>query len=160
MKNENIEIIKPVFLTFALKLYGYTKKEYAKKCNITQYKLNKWNKEGVPKYAFNLLKQLAKKEGKHMITNRPKEIEIKPISQFTEKDLRTIKTAFWGKNCDPIDVVRKARRGNKQYIATILVNIFDRDAIWYIGKNNIRKNLDRVRDLIGDEFYIKYRKLT
>ncbi len=120
-----------------LKLYNLTKKEYAQKAKIPYDTVVGWKRKGnVPNYAFELLKRIA------YIEDRMPEPKFKKIKPQIDKELiKKVQVAFWGQDIDPIDIIKKARRGNKEYLTTIVKNIWTKEVVRLIGAKNLLKHL-------------------
>ena len=122
-----------------LKLYNLTKKEFALKTKIPYNTVAGWKRnDNVPGYAFELLKRIAYME------NRMPETAFKKIKpQINQELLKKVQVAFWGKDIDPEDVIKKARRGNKEYLTTIVNNIWTKDVVRLLGPKNILRHLPK-----------------
>jgi len=83
----------------ALKYHGMTKKEFAEKSEIPYDTVAGWKRSGnVPNYAFVLLKKIS------FIENpRRHQLKLLPVThiEITDKLVKEIQVAFWGKNYEP-----------------------------------------------------------
>ncbi len=140
----------------ALNIHGLTKKYFAQKTRIPYDTVAGWKRTGnIPEYAFMLLKKLVNDE--QLKTKRQKKV-ITP--QINERLIKRVEVAFWGKNYDMIDVVKKARRGNKKYIKTILTNVWVKDALQLLGPKVVLKNLEALRGEIPQNKYDTYQYMA
>jgi hypothetical protein len=109
----------------------------------------------VPKYAFMLLKKIINDEHR-----RPRVLTKKIKPEMTDRLLKQAEVAFWGKNYDIKDVIKKARRGNKEYLSIILTNVWIKDAVRLIGPKVILKHIEQIKDKIPQDRYLAYQYIT
>lgn len=124
----------------ALKRYETTKKTYAHFAKIPYDTVTGWERaKYVPPYAFELLKK--------MIFDRKLALQnthnYKRTRTEKEAGLRQVGVAFWGKNIDPENALTRAKRGNIKYLATILTNVYYKDALVLLGPQFILKHIEK-----------------
>ena len=136
----------------ALDIHGLTKKYFAHKVHIPYDTVVGWKRIGkIPEYAFMLLKKLVNDE--QLKVKKEKRV-ITP--KINERLIKRVEVAFWGKNYDMVDIVKKARRGNKKYFKIILTNIWIKDALQLLGPKAVLKNLEAVKGEIPQNKYDTY----
>ena len=144
---------KAIVLKEGLRIFKLTLEEFSKKSNIKIENLKEWiEKDDIPMFVFDALKQIARDEGR--------KIEPNPIEEeypYTKEDIyKMVKSAFWGKNYNPKEIIKKAKEGDEKFLIPLLVNLFEKDAIYIIGDKNLKKHLEKLKPLLPKRVYETY----
>ena len=133
----------------ALKYHGMTKKEFADKSEIPYDTVAGWKRSGnVPKYAFVLLKKIAFTEnpGKHQIKlTSPRRMKI------TNRLIKEIQVAFWGKNYQPTYILNEVKKGNPAFVKPFFENLFYGDILKLLPTEAIEKLLPTIDNLFKEQ---------
>ena len=145
----NMQKTKAYHFDQALKYHGLNKREFATKSKIAYDTVAGWKRSGnVPDYAFVLLKQLA-------FVHNPSahQKQLTPIKRITitDKLVKEIQVAFWGKNYDPDYILKEVKRGNEKFVKPFFENIYYKDILKLIPTKNIEKLLPVLEKIFKKE---------
>ena len=132
-----------------LKYHGMTKKEFADKSEIPYDTVAGWKRSGnVPKYAFVLLKKIA-------FTENPRKHQFKLLparhTNITDKLIKEIQVAFWGKNYEPTYILKEVKKGNPAFVKPFFENLFYGDILKLLPTKAIEKLLPTIDDLFKEQ---------
>lgn len=133
----------------ALKYHGINKRDFAQKCKIPYDTVAGWKRSGhVPDYAFVLSKQLAFLE--NTCTQRRK---AKPFIKVAmdEKLRKEIQVAFWGKEYDPLHILKEVKRSNVKFVKPFFENLYYKDILKLLSIKNIKKLLPTLKQIFKEE---------
>ena len=141
----------------ALKYHNITKKEFAEKSNIPYDTVTGWKRNGsVPDFAFVLLKKIAFTENprRHQITLKPTPITL------TDKLIKEIQVAFWGKNYEVSYILKEVRKGNATFVKPFFENIFYGDILKILPTKAIEKLLPTIDKLFKEQTALFWRNVV
>ena len=134
-----------------LKYHGMTKKEFADKSKIPYDTVAGWKRSGnVPNYAFVLLKKIA-------FTENPRKHQLKltPVRHMkitdTNRLIKEIQVAFWGKNYEPTYILKEVKKGNPTFVKPFFENLFYGDILRLLSTKTIEKLLPTIDDLFKEQ---------
>lgn len=144
MNKENAYLFDKV-----LKYHGMTKKEFANKSEIPYDTVAGWKRSGnVPKYAFVLLKKIA-------FTQNPRrhQLELSPTRhmKITDRLIKEIQVAFWGKNYEPTYILKEVKKGNPVFVKPFFENLFYGDILKLLPTKTIEKLLPIIDDIFNEQ---------
>ena len=123
----------------ALKYYGLSKKDFAKKCKIPYDTVAGWKRGGhVPEYAFVLLKQLAFLENPVTRSQKVKPLRKVAMDAKLEKE---IQVAFWGKAYSPDYVLKEVKKANVKFVKPFFENLYHKDILKLLNMKQLEKLL-------------------
>jgi len=132
----------------ALKYHNITKKEFAQKSNIPYDTVAGWKRNGnVPDFAFVLLKKIA-------FTDNPRrhQLRLQPTTvPLTDKLIKEIQVAFWGKNYEVSYILKEVRKGNARFVKPFFENIFYGDILKILPVKAIEKILPVIKEIFKEE---------
>ncbi len=123
----------------ALKYYGLSKRDFAKKCKIPYDTVTGWKRGGhVPEYAFVLLKQLAFLEN-HVSDNE----KVRPLKKVAidARLAKEIQVAFWGKLYSPLYILTEVKKSNVKFLKPFFENLYYKDILKLLSIKHIEKLL-------------------
>ena len=133
----------------ALKYHGMTKKEFANKSEIPYDTVTGWKRSGnVPKYAFILLKKISFIEDprRHRFALHPAK-----HTKITDRLIKEIQVAFWGKNYEPVYILKEVKKGNPAFVKPFFENLFYGDILKLLPTKTIEKLLPTIDDLFKEQ---------
>ena len=145
-----------------LNAYKLSKKEFAKAARIPYATVAGWTTaKKAPLYAFELAKSIIRE--KHL----QKDIHIAQYKNKRFVDLpvhgqkgliKRVEVAFWGKNIDPYEAIKKAKSGDERYYVPIMVNMERKEAVRLLFPKNVRRFAKKSLEKIGPQRAFLYTK--
>ena len=133
---------KALLFDKALQYHHLTKKEFAKKSGIPYDTVAGWKKRGeVPKYAVVLLKKIVQELQMGYIVHDNRIGTLVGRKTIDPKLAKRIEAAFWGKDIEYNEIIRRVRKGNPAFVKPFFENLYFKDVIAVLGQKMIGKLL-------------------
>ena len=133
---------KALLFDKALEYHHLTKKEFAKESGIPYDTVAGWKKRGeVPHYAVVLLKKIVRERQMAYAVHNNRIGTLVGRKTIDQKLAKRIEAAFWGKDIEYNEIIRRVRKGNPEFVKPFFENLYFKDVIAILGQKMIGKLL-------------------